>query len=126
MRDKRFLKIFAVSEMHRSCIPQHSSVDQTLCDTRALMILLLGLDYALTGGNCVQKRHGSLHRLFICTEAMQARQNARDFFPMKNFGAFFILHPYYRGKRYQYSLLQKKKLNDFIKGNKQGFSDLSL
>ena len=78
-------KIFAVSEMHRS-------LDHPLCDTRALVILILGS----TGGNCAGRRHESLHS-FVCTVAMQARQNAQDFFPiqyMKNFGAFFPLHPH--------------------------------
>ena len=63
-------------------------------NSKILLILIVGLlDYALTGGNCVEKRHENLHRLFVCTIAMQAKKNAEDFFPNKNFGAFFSLYP---------------------------------
>ena len=51
----------------------------TLCYTRALVtlvILILGPENTLTRGNCVEKGHESLHHLFFCSIAIQARQNA--------------------------------------------------
>ena len=48
----------------------------------------------LCGGKA---RKPAVHYLFDCTLAMQARQNARDFFPIKNFGASFLCTLRYSG-----------------------------
>ena len=47
----------------------HIAGPHTVCDTRALVthcvILILGLDCALTGGTCVENRHKSQHCSFL-------------------------------------------------------------
>ena len=47
----------------------------------------------LTGGNCVEKRPKSLHHLDIYTLAMQARQNAWDFFSYERSWCFLPFVP---------------------------------
>ena len=112
--------------MHRSCIPRAACWPHTVwyqSPGGTLVILKQVLDYALTGGNCEEKRRKSLHRLFVCTKC------SRFFFLLWKILALSFLCTlrsscYYRKKRGGNSVDNRycgNKLNDLNKGNNWDF-----
>ena len=93
MRDKWFLKIFVVSEMHKSCVPvqltgPHTVWYQSSVETDTRPRLLYNRKEL-----CGEKAQKLASLIYLYRSSNAGKTKCSKFFPLKNFGTFFPLYP---------------------------------